>query len=44
MPNLLFRRVRPEDKDRVLAFTEKTWEDGDYIKDVSAFLEMEQAV
>ena len=33
-PNLLFRSVRVEDKPRVLGFTARTWDDGDYIVDV----------
>lgn len=31
MPDFIFRDVRPEDKEQVLAFTANTWEDGDYI-------------
>lgn len=33
-PNLTFRHVQPTDKDRILRFTQHTWEDGDYIEDV----------
>ncbi len=32
--NLIIRFAKPEDKEFVLAFTEKTWEWGDYIKHV----------
>ena len=32
--NLIFRRVRLDDKPRVLDFTARTWNDGDYIVDV----------
>src|SRR5512136_1913314 len=36
LDTLTFRPVRPEDKDRIIAFTFNTWGDneGDYIKDV----------
>ncbi len=32
--NLIFRPARREDKPRVLDFTARTWDDGDYIQDV----------